>query len=57
MRSQTLAWGVSGAMLETACLKGRVELWQENGSRENGHVPGLGQVTGTGHQVKVLDFE
>ena len=27
-----LGWVCLGAMLETACLKGRVELWQEIGA-------------------------
>ena len=30
---------------------------QENGAQEDGHVPGLRQVPGMGHQVRVLGFE
>ena len=31
-----------------------VKRLQEDGAREDGHVPGLGRVPGIGHQVRVL---
>ena len=33
-----------------------IPLLQEKGMQEDSHIPGLGRVPGTGHQVTVLGF-
>ena len=51
--SQNQNQGARRAKLE---ILERMLLLQEDGAREGSHVPRLGQVPGTGHQVRVLGF-